>query len=117
MTSQIPKQPSILVVLDDTLVKKCGSHIQGTYVWFDHTCRRVVTSLCLVNVSVVVEDQLLFILPWVLRRPKSVQQNTGKSQKEQDTKTLAAIDIIRTFFSRLDRGGILETQIVVVADS
>jgi len=117
MTPQIPKQTSILVVLDDTLVKKCGKDIQGTYAWFDHTCRRVVTSLCLVNVSVVVEDQLLFIVPWVLRRSKSVQLNTGKSQKEQDAKTIAAIEMIRTFFSWLERGGIPETQIVVVADS
>jgi len=115
--SKLPKQTTVLVALDDTLVKKCGKHIQGAYAWFDHTCGRVRTSLCLVNVSLVVNDKLIFVLPWLLRKPNLTQLKGGKTPKEQDAKTLAAIEMIQTIFSWLERGGIPETQIVVVADA
>lgn len=114
---KLPKQATVLLALDDTLVKKCGKHIQGAYAWFDHTCGRVRTSFCLVNVSLVVGDQLIFVLPWLLRRDITTPLRRGKAHKEQDTKTLAAIEMIQTLFSWLERGGIAVTQIVVVADA
>jgi len=115
--SNIPRQKTILLAFDDTLVIKCGKHIQGAYAWFDHTCGRVKTSLCLVNVSLVINDQLIFVLPWLLRKPQFTRSNGRKAHKEQDAKTLAAIEMIRNIFSWLERGGIPETQIVVAADA
>ena len=95
--SKLPKQTTVLLVLDDTLVKKCGKHIQGAYAWFDHTCERVRTSLFLVNVSLVVNDKLIFVLPWLLRKPNLTQLKGGKAYKEQDAKTLL-IMLIQSMF-------------------
>ncbi|MHA1225692.1 MAG: transposase, partial [Candidatus Hodarchaeales archaeon] len=103
--------------LDDTLVKKCGRHIQGLYRWFDHTCGRVQTSLCLVNVSIVVKDQLIFVLPWILRKTLQGQQKKGKQNKEQDAKTMVAIEMVQTFISWLREVNIDENKILVMADA
>jgi hypothetical protein len=115
--SQFPRQTPVLLVVDDTLVKKCGKHIQGAYAWFDHTSGRVKTSLCLVNVALVIDDHLVFVLPWLLQKPHLTRLKGGKTRQEQDAKTLAAIEMIRNLFSQLERGGILGSQIVVVADA
>ena len=115
--ANLPQQTTVLLVLDDTLVKKCGKHIQGAYAWFDHTSGRVQTSLCLVNVSLVIDDQLIFVLPWLLQKSQLTRSKGRKAHKEQDAKTLAAIEMIRNIFSALERGGIRQTQIVVVADA
>ena len=117
IVAQLPQQATVLLALDDTLVKKCGKHIQGAYAWFDHTSGRVQTSLCLVNVSLIIDDQLIFVLPWLLYKPQLTQVRGRKRVKEQDAKTLAAIEMLRHLFSSLERGGIQQTQIVVVADA
>jgi hypothetical protein len=114
---QLPRQATVLLAVDDTLVRKCGKHIQGAYAWFDHTSGRVQTSLCLVNVSLIIDEQLIFVLPWLLYKSQLTQMRRIKRVKEQDAKTLAAIEMLRNLFSSLERGGIQQTQIVVVADA
>ena len=117
IVTPLPKRLPILLVLDDTLVKKCGKHIHGAYAWYDHTCGRRVTSLCLVNLALVVNHQLVFVLPWLLRRPASAQQPGSISRKDQDAKTLAACELLRIVRSRFKQAGISEKRIVVEADA
>jgi hypothetical protein len=117
ISKRITKNMLISVAIDDTLVKKCGKHIHGVYSWFDHSSGRLVTSLCLVNMALIVENELVCVIPWILRKPNSKNQSRGKQIKAQDIKTVSAIEMIQFFRSRLAHEGILDHQIVILADS
>lgn len=117
MASSFQKNSTILVILDDTLVKKCGKKILRSYKWFDHTIGRMVQGLCVVNVAIVVNDQLLFIIPWILRRRDKTSGTRSSAKKEQDAKILAGINMIQTFFDWFAEIGVPEKHLVIEADA
>lgn len=117
MARELQKAAKILVILDDTLVKKGGKKILGSYKWFDHTIGRMVQGFCIVNVAVVLNEQLLFIIPWVLRRRDKANGTRSTAKKEQDAKTLAAIEMIQTFINWFAEIGVPERHLVIEADA
>lgn len=117
MGNHLRKRGKKLVVLDDTLVKKCGKKIWWSFKWYDHTIQRQVQGFCIVNVSVVVDGQLQFIIPWILRKKVKPSYRRGSAKKEQDTKTLAAIEMIQIIISWFGEMGVSDKQLVIVADA
>lgn len=117
MSSQLKQRGKKLVVLDDTLVKKCGKKIRGSFKWYDHTIRRQVQGFCIVNVAVVVDAHLLFIIPWILWKQGKPNRQRISANKEQDAKTLAAIEMIQTIIGWFVEIEVPEKHLVVIADA
>lgn len=117
MGNQLRKRRKKLIIFDDTLVKKCGKKIWWSFKWYDHTIRRQAQGFCIVNVAVVVDGQLQFIIPWVLRKQVKPSYRLGSAKKEQDAKTLAAIDMIQILIGWFDEIGVSEKQLVIIADA
>lgn len=117
IVDNIPKTKTFLLSLDDTVVYKCGKHIEGSHEWHDHSKGRVINGFCLVNLALVVEGQLLFVLPWLLLKDSAVFKNGFSGQNIQDIKTKAAIELLDEVVKWLEKVGIPKRKIVVVTDS
>lgn len=117
MIQILRKTRSIEVIIDDTLVKKTGTQIFGSYKWFDHGNRRVIQAICLVNLAILVDGQLVLVLPWILVKATPRGRGRTTTQKEQDNKTTAAIEMINEVFRWFEAYTISLTTITVVADA
>jgi len=115
--SKIPPGSKIYLIIDDTLVHKRGKKIFGSLQWYDHASRRRVQALGIVNVAVVVNDKVVFILPVLLLSTKKRASKGFKKQKEQGAKTLAAIEMLQEFLQWFEEIGIARGRTVVLADS
>ena len=71
----------------------------------------------MVNLALVVDGQLLFVLPWLLQKDSAAFKNEYSGQNVQDMKTKAALALIDEVIMWLEKSGISKTKIVVVADS
>ncbi|MBN2267143.1 MAG: transposase [Candidatus Babeliaceae bacterium] len=111
------KVSKIFVLLDDTLIKKRGSQIFGSNKWFDHAQGRQIQSICLVNVAVVINDQVLFILPWLLLKTQNWALFGRTVRNEQDGKTNAGILLIQGFIRWFEAIDIPISKVVVMADA
>lgn len=65
----------------------------------------------------MVDGQLQFIIPWIL--PKQVKRSCrrGSAKKEQDTKTLAAIEMIQIIIHWFREIGVPDKHLVIIADA
>lgn len=115
--SQISKRRTILFTLDDTVVFKCGKHIEGTSRWYDHSKGRTVNGFSLVTLGLVVDGQLVFVLPWIVQKDKKQYKKAGLRSKEQDMKTVAAIELIDEVVDWLIDLNFVKRKIVITADS
>ncbi|MHA1169400.1 MAG: transposase [Candidatus Hodarchaeales archaeon] len=117
MLAKLPRNTKVYLIIDDTLVQKRGKKIFGSLRWYDHASGRCVQALCLVNVAVVVNRKVVFILPYLLLSTKKrVTRRPGK-QKEQDGKSQAAMELLEEFYQWFDGAGISRKRTVVMADS
>ncbi len=117
MGNYLKRRGKKLVILDDTLVKKCGKKIWWSFKWYDHTIRRLVQGFCIVNLAVVVDGQLQFIIPWILPKQMKPSYRRGSAKKEQDAKTLAAIEMIQIIIGWFGEIGVSEKHLVIMADA
>ncbi len=114
---QLSNRAKISLILDDTLAHKCGQQIFGALRWYDHTLSRRVQAICLVNLAVVLDNHVVFVLPWVVRSAKKAGHAPVSKAKEQDPKTTAAIALLEEVFAWLEEGPIPRQRIVVLADA
>lgn len=117
MVPSIPNRGKILLVLDDSLAIKSGKKISCAYRWYDHSTGKTVTAFCIVNVAIVVNDQLLFTIPWILRKRSKASKKGCSRQIEQDEKTRVAIEMVDTFVQWFKEAGISIERLVVEADA
>ena len=104
-------------IVDDTLVRIRGRYIFGSLRWFDHTIGRKITGLCLVTLALVVENNLVLVMPFLLfEQPLKDAKGSSKS-KEQDKKTEVAIKMLHQVIDWCLANGIPENRNVIVMDS
>jgi hypothetical protein len=115
--AELPRAVKIYLITDDMIVRKRGKKILGVISWYDHTLGRAVRAWCLVNVALVVDNQVLFVLPWLLTRSPQSGKNTRTKSAEQDSKTQAAIAMFDQLIQWLNERGVSSKRIVVLADS
>ena len=63
------------------------------------------------------DNQLVFIMPWLLRKRSNTRGTRRSVAKEQDAKTLASIEMIQTLFSWFDGLTIPRKRLVFEADA
>ena len=107
--------------VDDQLVQKRGKKIFGTRLWYDHTSKRSIRALCLVDLALVVKGEALFVLPYLLL-DHSVPRSTpptgrAKAAREQDAKTAAAMALITKVVTWLEEEGVARSKMGVLADA
>lgn len=115
--SKLKRNQKVYLLFDDTLVKKRGKKIFGSLKWFDHTIGRKIQSLCLLNLALVVDNQLVLIIPWLITTQPSKTKSKKKKAKEQDAKTKAALIMMDKIIGWLKSNGVATNRIVVEADS
>lgn len=113
----VSKRKRILLVLDDTVVFKTGRHIKGASKWYDHAKGRQINGFCLVNLAIVVGGEAIFVLPWLLRKEKKLNEKRENGRNNQDDKTLAAINLIKEVSDWLISSGFSKQKLSVVTDS
>ncbi|MFX0095893.1 MAG: hypothetical protein ACFFBD_29410, partial [Candidatus Hodarchaeota archaeon] len=77
--AELSRSVKIYLITDDMIVRKQGKKMWGVISWYDHTRGRSVRAWCLVNVALVVDNQVLFTLPWLIT--KTPQSGKGKRRK------------------------------------
>lgn len=110
-------QHSIEVVIDDSLVQKTGAKIFGSFKWFDHGTHRVIQAICLVNLAILVDGQVVLIIPWILVKETPLGRRRKRAKKEQDKKTSAAIEMLKELFAWFKEWNIPLSQVTVLADA
>jgi hypothetical protein len=114
---QIGPRSKIYLIADDTLVRKSGLKIFSTRTWYDSSRGYTVRALCLVMVAVVVTDQVLAVLPWLLVKPSLSKNHVATRPVNQDAKTAAAITMFEQLIGWLTRYPKDFRRIVILADS
>ena len=114
---QLGKNTKYHVIVDDTLIAKAGKHIFKAFKWYDHTNGRQINAICLVTLSIVVDNQIVFVMPWLLKKSTKNKRNNSSSRKEQDLKTKAAMEMIKFVIECLLEQGVSKNKIHVEADS
>jgi len=117
LCNDLTKKQKIYLIIDDTLLRKRGRCIFGSFLWYDHTISRQIQSICLVNLVIVVEGHLVMILPWILVNKLKKTKKKKKKKKEQDGKTKRAIKMLNQIVLWLDEFQVTRNRIVVEADS
>ena len=113
--AELSQSAKIYLITDDMIVQKRGKKMLGVVSWYDHTRGRSVRAWCLVNVALVVDNQVLFVLPWLLTRPSQSGKTKRKKAVEQDIKTQVALDMFGRLIHWLNEGGVSSKRIVVLA--
>jgi len=117
IVKELGKKTKYYVIVDDTLVAKAGKHIFRAFNWYDHTLGRQINAICLVTLSIVVDNQVVFVMPWLLKKSTKTKNMNNSSKKEQDLKTQASIEMIKFIVYCLLEHGVAEKRIYVEADS
>ena len=117
IASIVGKRKALYLVIDDTLVNKKGEQIFWTFYWYDHARGRQVRAISIVNVALVVDNQVVLSMPYLLLNAPEKKRKRKKRVKEQDRKITAAINMVQEFFEWLEEASIPEKNIKVLADS
>jgi len=117
ITNNISLRDKISFILDDTLVKKRGKKIFGSLLWYDHSSGHVTQSMCLVNVGVAVNSELVMVIPFLLRREQLEKSKSQSRNKSQDPKTIAGMELISQCTSYLEEFNVSKKQVLILVDS
>jgi len=117
IVSELGKNTKYYVIVDDTLVAKVGKHVFRSFRWYDHTKGRQINAICLATLSIVVDNQLVFVMPWILKKSTKKNDKNNNNKKEQDLKTKASMEMIQFIVDFLLKQGVSEKRIYVEADS
>ena len=113
----LPRAKKFFLLLDDTLITKRGKQIFGAKYWHNHTEHRAVWSICVVTLAVVVQNTVIFLLPWMLSSGPNMTTRKLKKGVEQDSKAAAAILMLQEVLGWFNELTIGNTRITVLADS
>ena len=117
ITQQLHLRDKIELLLDDTLVKKQGKKIFGSLVWFDHSNGQVVQSMCLVNVGLAINGDLVVIFPFLLKMSDLEKSKSHSKYSSQDPKTKAGITLIHSCISYFEEFNVSKKQVLILVDS
>ena len=113
----IDKNTKFFVIVDDTLVKKTGQTIFSCFKWYDHASGKYIRALGIVTLVIVVANEPVFFLPWLLTTTKMKHKTSTSKQQQQGVKNKAAQYMISFIVTYLLGKNISTSQIVVEADS
>ncbi|MFV2014944.1 MAG: transposase [Candidatus Heimdallarchaeota archaeon] len=117
MVQELGKNTKYYVITDDTLLAKAGKHIFRSFKWYDHTTGRQINAMCLVTLSIVVDNHVVFMMPWLLKKPTKNSKGNHGNKKEQDLKTKSSIEMIQFIVDCMLNLGVSKKKIYVEADS
>lgn len=117
ITKNITLRDKISFILDDTLVKKRGKKIFGSLIWYDHSSGHVTQSMCLVNIGITINGELIIVLPFLLRTENLEKSKSQSKYKSQDPKTIAGMELISQCILYLEEFNISKNQVLILVDS
>jgi hypothetical protein len=98
------------------LLAKAGKHIFRSFRWYDHTTGRQINAICLVTLSIVFDNHIVFMMPWILKKSTINSRKNYSNKKEQDLKTKSSMEMIQFIMDSLLNLGISK-KIYLEADS
>jgi len=105
------------VIIDDTLVGKIGKTIFRCFKWYDHTVQRQIQAIGLVTLVLVIENNPVFFIPWILSSPKQDHFYAKTPDQQQGMKAQAAQSMLTYVITYLITHNVSKEQIFVEADS